>query len=342
MKQTISIAVLSTAISVFAISMRASAALVGYWNFNEAGGSTAQNKVAGGPDGTLLGSAAFVPGGILGGAIQLNNATNDLVSFGNNYGFTSGSFSVVVWIKLNAGDTSGIAPIAKHIATVGAGYFLAVNDVLDGVSAPVNKAHFWATSFTGASSIVVNDGGWHQLVGVHDIAMNKLLLYVDGQFQNDVGQSTVVGNSAPLLVGGIVVGSTPTNSFTGLVDEVRLYDNALSAGDVQALYQPAPGDFNQDRQLDLVDYLILSLNLHTDVSALTTDQSYALGDMNLDRIIDGRDFVDFRSAYDEVNGAGAFVAMLNRVPEPTSAALAALASGALIARRRLKGRRRDN
>ncbi len=79
-----------------------------------------------------------------------------------------------------------------------------------------------------------------------------------------------------------------------------------------------PGDFNADGQLNLTDYLILSTNLHSDVSSLTAEQSYILGDFTRDRLIDGRDFVAFRTQYDVFNGVGALAAALKQVPEPAS------------------------
>jgi hypothetical protein len=115
----------------------------------------------------------------------------------------------------------------------------------------------------------------------------------------------------------------PTNTGTVFVD-----DASFTAGD------PIPGDFDDDGDVDLADYLNLSTNLLTDVSALTPEQAYLLGDFNTDLKIDGHDFVAFRTAYDNANGLGAFVAMLAAVPEPSAGALAALACGAPLLRRR--------
>src|SRR4051794_29744238 len=87
------------------------AAEIAHWSFDEQAGTVAHDSV-GSTDGTLSGSAAFVPGGISGNAISLANATNDLVNMGNNFSFSSGSFSVVAWIKTTA--TGASVPVAKH------------------------------------------------------------------------------------------------------------------------------------------------------------------------------------------------------------------------------------
>jgi hypothetical protein len=96
---------------------------------------------------------------------------------------------------------------------------------------------------------------------------------------------------------------------------------------MQIFAGPLRGDFDADFDVDLTDYLNLAAHLHTDVSALTTAQSYVLGDMTRDLRIDGHDYRDFRFAYDDVNGVGAFVAMLTAVPEPAAGSLAAIGWG---------------
>lgn len=95
-----------------------------------------------------------------------------------------------------------------------------------------------------------------------------------------------------------------------------------------------PGDFDLDLDVDLTDYLTLSTHLFTDVSALTTEQAYLMGDMTSDLVINASDLRAFRFAHDDANGLGAFVAMLARVPEPSAGGLAILGAGAMLFRRR--------
>jgi hypothetical protein len=68
------------------------------------------------------------------------------------------------------------------------------------------------------------------------------MLYIDGALESTVIASpfTPAPSIAPFLVGGITLGSStnPTGAFNGLIDDVRIYDNALSAADVEALFNP--------------------------------------------------------------------------------------------------------
>ena len=49
----------------------------------------------------------------------------------------------------------------------------------------------------------------------------------------------MTSDAAALLVGGIVNSGTQTNSFTGMIDEVRIYDQKLSLSELAALYNAA-------------------------------------------------------------------------------------------------------
>jgi len=110
---------------------------------------------------------------------------------------------------------------------------------------------------------------------------------------------------------------------TASVFDTTLFKVELIAGSLL-------GDFDDDGDVDVTDYLTLVAHLHTDVSSLTPAQSYPLGDMTRDLQLNGRDFLAFAKAYDDANGVAAFAAMLAAVPEPSGSALA-LASAGLAA-----------
>jgi hypothetical protein len=79
----------------------------------------------------------------------------------------------------------------------------------------------------------VNDGAWHHVAVTRNAATGAMVLYVDG-----VQQATATGptgtRSAPanLRVGSL---QTNLNFFAGQIDEVRLYNVALTAAQVAAL-----------------------------------------------------------------------------------------------------------
>jgi hypothetical protein len=98
----------------------------------------------------------------------------------------------------------------------------------------------------------------------------------------------------------------------------------------QVVSTSALGDLNHDNALTVQDWTIYKNGAQSNLSGLSPSQAYDRGDLNLDGVNDLEDFARFRSAYEAANGAGAFAAMLARVPEPSSALLACC--GAAIAR----------
>ncbi|MFN3166083.1 MAG: M60 family metallopeptidase [Phycisphaeraceae bacterium] len=94
-------------------------------------------------------------------------------------------------------------------------------------------------------------------------------------------------------------------------------------------------DLNEDDAVDLADWQIFIANVQADMSGLTADQAWAMGDLDGDFDNDLNDFDLFRRAYEEANPApGAFAAMLAEasVPEPGTAAL--IGAGAVLGLRR--------
>lgn len=214
------------------------AALISHWTFDESSGTTAADQTGFFP-GTLSGGAAFVAGGISGNAVSLAEATSSLVNMGTGFpGFTAGDYSLVAWVNTISTDIDSFV-LSKHESGTQNGYILGVNTT-GGIGA-ANKAFFFASHGAPADNAVstttVNDGVWHQIVGVYH-ASSTLDIYVDGApVEQSVTAQFMTANAAPFLIGGYNVGgNTPTASYTGLVDDVQVYGNALTSGEVQYLF----------------------------------------------------------------------------------------------------------
>jgi len=78
-----------------------------------------------------------------------------------------------------------------------------------------------------------SNGTWYHIVATYDGANMKL--YVDGKL---IGQQAQTGNLAQtawdLLIG---IRRDNSNPFDGIIDEVRIYNRALSVEEIQSLYQ---------------------------------------------------------------------------------------------------------
>ncbi|MEF8732071.1 MAG: LamG-like jellyroll fold domain-containing protein [Candidatus Accumulibacter meliphilus] len=223
---------LATGVFVLGMESVANAAIVGHWGFDEMSGATAFDSF-GSVNGTLVGGAAFTTtGGVKGGSVQI---TNGYVTMGNNFPATS-SFSIEAWVKLNSGDVSGMTPVAKHWEGIMQGYFLAINDIYDGFTRQNTEGFYSANGpyHTAVGGPPINDGLWHQLVGVYDSGTTRI--YVDGNLSG-VGSAGYADNAAEFIVGGMFGSAgVPVNRFNGFIDEVGTYDSALSSIEIQEIY----------------------------------------------------------------------------------------------------------
>ena len=86
------------------------------------------------------------------------------------------------------------------------------------------------------------DGNWHHVVGVHDAATSTVYLYVDG---SEVAKQTSTTFSADFAsTEGVSVGwlnIAPNYYFNGTLDEVAIYDRALTATEVGEHYAAEGG-----------------------------------------------------------------------------------------------------
>ena len=76
----------------------------------------------------------------------------------------------------------------------------------------------------------VNDGKWHHTVGVYD--GNKLYLYVDGELDVSApATGSMDRNGWEVLIGDNA--ERPGRFWNGLIDDVRIYNYALTAEQIR-------------------------------------------------------------------------------------------------------------
>ena len=205
--------------------------LVAHWKLDETEGSIAKDSV-GENDGTLFGEPLWQPnGGRRRGALQFygvdDYVNTEFVLSPADPEMSSG-FSVVVWMK-------GGAPSQALLSQAGAANWLNTDSV-DGYAMTELKGSGRSTGGPLLSPVIITDGTWHRIGLVWDGSHRHL--YVDG--------AEVPTDPAPLsglesADGGLYFGAgstlAPGTFFSGLIDDVRIYNVALSAEEIAALAQ---------------------------------------------------------------------------------------------------------
>ena len=89
------------------------------------------------------------------------------------------------------------------------------------------------------------------------MATNRLKLYIDNKLKDtdDAYDEDISDGDEGIVIGRWKAG----NEFAGSIDEVIIFDRALSAEEIQQLYH-ITGDINNDDVVDFLDYAIFGGN----------------------------------------------------------------------------------
>ena len=92
------------------------------------------------------------------------------------------------------------------------------------------------TTTSNASNL--NDGAWHNVVVTMNGAYGVRNVYIDGQFDNSIslGGPTFNNTLEQRVNLAAVYTNTYSSYFNGEIDQVRIFDTALDATQVEALY----------------------------------------------------------------------------------------------------------
>jgi hypothetical protein len=204
--------------------------IVAHWKFDETEGSIAYDSVNV-SDGICHGETLWIPnGGKVGGALQFDGI-DDYVSIPFFLNPGEGSFSVFAWIK---GGAPGQAILSQADSTFGLDSTWLCAEPSDG-KLVTTLMHPPFPSLESES--IITDGQWHHVGLVYDRDSVHRHLYVDGvEVARDMGPVPAIGSNGGLYIGA---GESldATSFFSGLIDDVRVYNAALSVEEIAALAQ---------------------------------------------------------------------------------------------------------
>ncbi|MFA5098942.1 MAG: LamG domain-containing protein, partial [Candidatus Paceibacterota bacterium] len=202
-----------------------------------------------GNNGTQSGGVTYGATGKVGNALSFDGV-DDYINCGNNsfYNFGTGGFTVGGWAYVKGEPSNyGAALIDKgtgdftDASSNQKGFWLSIarnsNPVRDMNWAVGNGSGYNAKSYSISNLNLQNI--WHYIVGVADnqsVSGPKLKIYVDGVLVGTVDRTytgSIDATSSNLCIGK----SCALNRFlNAIIDDIRIYNRALSAAEVQALY----------------------------------------------------------------------------------------------------------
>ena len=228
--------------------------LVGWCEFEEGTGIIVYDSSGNGNDGLLAGPPEWVGGRIGNYALDFDGA-GDYVDMGDTVkNYLGTSYTVSAWIKADAIAPSKVIAAYRH-SSIG-------NPVLFQLDHYNADARWTVRDDSGNSaqaiySNAITAGIWYHVAGVRE--GDTLNVYVNGV--SGTWDSQAFGTISPdnLKVGALQFGGNPPGAFFGgIIDDVRIYDRALSAEEILGLYLgdkafiPAPADGAEGVELNTV------------------------------------------------------------------------------------------
>jgi hypothetical protein len=198
-----------------------------------------QDSSGKGNNGTINGDPTWVAAGKVGSALRFDGA-GDYVDCGAGatLNITNG-VTIAAWIKLSV--TGLDQKIAGNQDNTTGGYKFGVYSN--------NRVEFEIRTSAGAGTLNRSVAGgtalatdiWYHVVGVYSEG-NYIRTYVNGVLDRALTTTAVLGTSTGTLKIGCEPYTTTANFFNGIIDDLRIYNKALSAGEIAYLADETPAD----------------------------------------------------------------------------------------------------
>ncbi len=204
--------------------------LVSYWSFDEIKGDTVVD-IVGENDGTIMGKPKVVDGKI-GKALQFNGSNDfidipgtDTLDFNGKTELTAAA-----WVNIEGHSGSCCDPI---IAQRDASGWALRYDQRDGGAEIEFIVHnpAWVGDGANFGAPAPKQGEWHFITGV--LTGDELFVYIDDQLESEIAfAGNIISTGTETEIAGAVDGF-----FMGIIDEVLVYDRALSEAEVKQNFE---------------------------------------------------------------------------------------------------------
>ncbi|RJR27996.1 hypothetical protein C4561_00630 [candidate division WWE3 bacterium] len=214
--------------------------LVAHWDMDENTGTSVSDSSGNSNNSTTWSGDTGWATGKYGSSLSFDG-TDDGVrvaeTASTDLGATDDSYTVSAWFNTSAEYTDNGTIVNKNANGPAYPFWLMITNSTERVAFRIYGGNAGYAESSGA----YNDGNWHHAVGVRNTNTDKVYLYIDGELisTGDDNTTSVASNDDDISIGddpGI-----SGRSFNGQVDEVRIYNRALSSSEVRDLHNWAPG-----------------------------------------------------------------------------------------------------
>ncbi|HEX3147015.1 MAG TPA: YDG domain-containing protein [Gemmataceae bacterium] len=223
---------------IFLTSNNLTNGLVGYWKFDEGSGTSAADTSGQGHTGTLTNGPTWSSTTPFGTGYSLSfNGTNSFVDTPNGFSPIKGDDTHTISLWFNVPSNPGIGVILDAYQTSNAlGGFLEFNGL---------NGFYWgyAGAYRTYTGMSIATNAWNNITVVKTGSGDSGNLYLNGVLQSTYSGSlgSVPNENSNLYTGRYRAAGYYLNSS---LDDIRIYNTALSAGDISKLYSAPQVSWN--------------------------------------------------------------------------------------------------
>ncbi len=205
--------------------------LIAHWKLDEINGLSAVDS-SGGNEGILENGPTWEESGRIDGALHFDGVNDQVIVPHDEQISITEAITISAWIY---NDSSSIANSYRIISKE-------TNGASDNFFLSLQSKWLWmgigGQYFTPGIDMVPNQ--WYHVAGTFDEVAGQVRMYIDGvEVLSQITGATLTANSDDIFIGSNWQGY---KYWQGLLDDIRLYNLALSAEEIEALYTSAPAD----------------------------------------------------------------------------------------------------
>jgi len=206
---------------------------VAHWKFDEVAGSVAADASGHGHHGTNI-NATWVAG-IDGGALSFNGSSSTVTLPATAFTNISSQITIAMWVY---GDP--LQPLADS-----AFYAVSNSSRVLNIHLPYDNSNvYWDAGYSGGYDRINKlavaaefKGQWNHWVFTKDASAGTMRIYLNGAlWHSGTGKTRTITGITQATIGSQITGA----SYRGAIDDVQLYDVALSDQEIATLYYQYP------------------------------------------------------------------------------------------------------
>lgn len=206
------------------------------WNLNEGSGTTTADSSGNNNTGTLTTSSMWTTSYAQSGGTSVSfvRASSQTINSASSAINTTQSFTLAAWVRLTS--TTGTEGIVGQAGTTATGAFIKYNSGGNAWSFDMPQSDVSSPTMDEALGATAVLNTWVHLVGVYNATSDIMRLYVNGSLSASTTHSTTWSATGKIIAGRLHWNNTDQNYFDGQIDDIRVWNRALSDTDVSDLY----------------------------------------------------------------------------------------------------------